>query len=148
VMERRKRTDVLIMAAAVADYRPAQQAAHKIKKQGASLVLPLEPTQDILAAVGAARGDGHPGLVVGFAAETENLLQNAAEKLSRKKLDLIVANDVSATDSGFEVDTNRVTLLYPDGRQEALPLLGKFEVAEHLLQRVAQLRSASHDPSA
>jgi phosphopantothenoylcysteine decarboxylase/phosphopantothenate--cysteine ligase len=148
VMERRQKTDVLIMAAAVADYRPAQQAAHKIKKQGAALVLELEPTQDILAAVGAARADGHPGLVVGFAAETQNLLQNAAEKLDRKRLDMIVANDVSATDSGFEVDTNRVTLLYPDGQQEALSLMTKFEVAEQLLQRVAQLWSASHEPSA
>lgn len=147
VMDRREQTDVLIMAAAVADYRPAQRAAQKIKKQGAALVLELEPTQDILAAVGAARDDGHPGLVVGFAAETENLMQNAADKLVRKKLDLIVANDVSASDSGFEVDTNRVTLLYPDGRQEPLPLLDKFEVAEQLVQRVAQLWSLRHAPS-
>jgi len=148
VMERRQDTDVLIMAAAVADYRPAQQSGQKIKKHASALVLPLEPTQDILASVGAARGDGRPELVVGFAAETENLLQNAAEKLSRKRLDMIVANDVSASDSGFEVDTNRVTLLFADGSQEALPLLGKFQVAEHLLQRVAQLWSASHGTSA
>lgn len=147
VMQRREQTDALIMAAAVADYRPARQAAQKIKKKGAELRLELEPTQDILAAVGAARADGHPGVVVGFAAETENLLQNAAEKLGRKRLDMIVANDVSAADSGFEVDTNRVTLLYADGRQEALPLLTKFEVAEQIVQRVAQLWSASHDPS-
>jgi len=147
VMQRREQTDALIMAAAVADYRPARQAAQKIKKKSAELRLELEPTEDILAAVGAARADGHPGVVVGFAAETENLLQNAAEKLGRKRLDMIVANDVSAADSGFEVDTNRVTFLYADGRQEALPLLTKFEVAEQLVQRVARLWSASHDPS-
>ncbi len=145
VMERLPETDVLIMAAAVADYRPAQVAEQKIKKGEGGLLLALERTVDILAAVAEARAGGRPGLVVGFAAETENLLANAQEKLRRKKLDLIVANDVSASDSGFGADTNRVVLLTPDGRQEALPLMSKFEVAEEVLRRVAELWRARHD---
>jgi len=83
--------------------------------------------------------------VVGFAAETEDLLANAEDKLHAKRLDLIVANDVSATDSGFEVDTNRVVLLTPDGGKEALPLMSKFEVAEHIMNRVAGLLEGKSD---
>ncbi|MBM3190212.1 MAG: bifunctional phosphopantothenoylcysteine decarboxylase/phosphopantothenate--cysteine ligase CoaBC [Chloroflexi bacterium] len=144
VMGRLAQTDVLIMAAAVADYRPAQVAAQKIKKGTKGLTLELERTQDILAAVAQARSEGMPGLVVGFAAETEDLLANAQDKLRRKSLDLIVANDVSAADSGFGVDTNRVTLLAADGQVEALPLMSKFEVAEQILRRVAALWRATH----
>jgi len=134
-------TDALIMAAAVADYRPAQVAAQKIKKSaaGEGLTLRLERTADILAAVAARPAPERPRVVVGFAAETEDLLANAEDKLHAKRLDLIVANDVSATDSGFEVDTNRVVLLTPDGGKEALPLMSKFEVAEHIMNRVAGL---------
>jgi len=134
-------TDALIMAAAVADYRPAQVAAQKIKKSaaGEGLTLRLERTADILAAVAARPATERPRVVVGFAAETEDLLANAEDKLHAKRLDLIVANDVSATDSGFEVDTNRVVLLTPDGGKEALPLMSKFEVAEHIMNRVAGL---------
>jgi phosphopantothenoylcysteine decarboxylase / phosphopantothenate---cysteine ligase len=162
VIGRLGETDVLIMAAAVADYRPVRTAEHKIKKtatgfagrlsQGSALAtdggltLKLERTVDILAAVAERRASELPGrrIVVGFAAETENLLENARDKLVRKRLELLVANDVSAGDSGFEVDTNRVTLLTPDGGQESLPLLPKTEVAERILDRVAALWRASH----
>jgi len=144
VMGRLTQTDVLIMAAAVADYRPAQVAAQKIKKSTKGLTLEMERTQDILAAVAQARPEGMPGIVVGFAAETEDLLANAQDKLRRKSLDLIVANDVSASDSGFGVDTNRVTVLAADGQVEALPLMTKFEVAEQILRRVAALWRAIH----
>ncbi len=135
----RLQCDALIMAAAVADYRPAQQAEQKIKKGAGGLVLELERTADILAAVAEARQPGAPGVVAGFAAETEHLLENAADKLRRKKLDLLVANDVSASDAGFEVETNRVVLLAPDGSSESLPLMTKFEVAERIIERVATL---------
>jgi len=162
VIARLDETDVLIMAAAVADFRPARPAAHKIKKPAAGeasrsgqalalaadgmLTLELEPTVDILAAVAERRANDPTDrrIVVGFAAETDNLLENAREKLARKRLDLLVANDVSASDSGFEVATNRVTLLTPDGAQESLPLLPKTEVAERILDRVAALWRETH----
>jgi phosphopantothenoylcysteine decarboxylase/phosphopantothenate--cysteine ligase len=136
--------DALLMAAAVADYRPAEVAAHKIKKAPGDLDLKLARTADILAAVAAARAKGEmaPRVVVGFAAETENLLANACDKLSRKQLDLIVANDVSASDSGFGVDTNRATLLGADGLEEALPLLPKTELAERIIAQVTRLLAA------
>jgi len=110
------------------------------------LTLELEPTVDILAAVAERRANDPTDrrIVVGFAAETDNLLENAREKLARKRLDLLVANDVSASDSGFEVATNRVTLLTPDGAQESLPLLPKTEVAERILDRVAALWRETH----
>jgi phosphopantothenoylcysteine decarboxylase / phosphopantothenate---cysteine ligase len=148
VLEQLPRTDILVMAAAVADFRPAQLAEQKIKKSGEGLLLALERTQDILAAVAVARTDAlsQPGLVVGFAAETENLLDNAQEKLHRKRLDLLVANDVSAGDSGFEVETNRVILLTPGNPPEPLPLLSKIEVAERIMDRIAILwRARQHD---
>lgn len=129
--------DALVMAAAVADYRPTQQAEHKIKKSDGDLAVPLARTGDILQAVAAQRTQtGRPKRVIGFAAETEDLLVNAAGKLARKGLDLIVANDVSAADAGFEVDTNRVTLLGADGSVTQLPLLSKFEVADCIWDRV------------
>jgi phosphopantothenoylcysteine decarboxylase/phosphopantothenate--cysteine ligase len=144
VMGRLEQTDILLMAAAVADYRPARVAEQKIKKGPGGLTLELERTEDILAAVAQARSQGMPKIVVGFAAETEDLLANAQDKLRRKKLDLIVANDVSAADSGFGVDTNRVTLIGADGQVEELPLMTKFEVAEQILRRVAALWRARH----
>jgi len=145
IIARLDETDVLLMAAAVADYRPARMAEQKIKKQDGALTLELERTVDILAAVAERRaGSRDDKVIVGFAAETENLLENARDKLVRKRLDLLVANDVSASDSGFEVATNRVTLLTPDGGQESLPLLRKEEVAERILDRVAALWRASH----
>lgn len=145
VIGRLGETDVLIMAAAVADYRPVRMAEHKIKKGAGGLILELERTADILAAVAERRAGLSDGkVIVGFAAETENLLENARDKLARKRLDLLVANDVSAADSGFEVDTNRVILLTPDGGQEPLPLLPKTDVAERILERVAALWRGSH----
>ncbi len=145
VMARRLETDILIMAAAVADYRPARVAQQKIKKGSGPMMLELERTVDILADVANARTNGMPGLVVGFAAETEDLLANAREKMVRKKLDLMVANDVAATDSGFEVETNRVTLLTPDGHMDPLPLMSKYQVAEQVVQRIAALWRERYD---
>jgi phosphopantothenoylcysteine decarboxylase/phosphopantothenate--cysteine ligase len=141
--------DALVMAAAVADYRVAQQHAAKIKKDGAGLVLELVPTPDILAAVAAWRyGEGpRPAgverlLVVGFAAESEDLLANARSKLARKRLDLIVANDVTQEGSGFGTETNQVTLLDRWGGEEVLPLLPKTDVAHHIWDRVRARRDA------
>ncbi len=137
VLERLEETTVVIKAAAVADYRPAMRAEQKIKKglEG-SLILPLEKNPDILAELGKLKGNR---LLVGFAAETADLLENARKKLTEKNLDLIVANDVSRVDAGFDVDTNAVRLLFRDGSGEELPLLGKDEVADQLLDRVARL---------
>ncbi len=127
--------DALIMAAAVADYMPRRQSAQKIKKATAGLTFTLEMvrTPDILS---ETRGKF---LRVGFAAETENLIEHAKEELKKKQLDLVAANDVSAPDSGFEVDTNRVTLIGRDGKVENLPLMMKREVADKILDRVVAL---------
>lgn len=146
VLERRAQTDILVMAAAVADYRPAQRAEHKIKKAEEELTLELERTQDILGAVAEARGDGWPKIVIGFAAETENLLANAQGKLERKQLDLMVANDVTATDAGFGSEDNRVTLLAQGVEPEALPLMTKYAVAERILERTAALWEKHYGP--
>ncbi len=133
-------SDVLLMAAAVADYRPASSEVHKIKRGELVRALSLEPTEDILAEVAARRKkSGHPRVMVGFAAESQDLLDNARGKLERKELSLIVANDISAADAGFAVDTNRVTLLDAGGGTQALPLMTKAEVAEHVLDRVEAL---------
>jgi phosphopantothenoylcysteine decarboxylase/phosphopantothenate--cysteine ligase len=132
--------DALVMAAAVADYRPVETAAQKIKKDGDQLTLQLGRTPDILAEVARLReSERGPKVAVGFAAETEDLLENARDKLQRKRLELIAANDVSAADAGFAVDTNRVTLLSADGGIEALPLMAKEEVAHEIWDRVCQL---------
>lgn len=130
--------DVLIMAAAVADFRPAQVAAQKIKKQANDVpTIALVRNPDILLEVARQRqASGWPTVVVGFAAETENLLQNAQTKLNQKGLTFLVANDVSASDAGFAVDTNRVTLLGADGTVETLPLMSKAEVAEKIIGKV------------
>jgi phosphopantothenoylcysteine decarboxylase/phosphopantothenate--cysteine ligase len=132
--------DALVMAAAVADYRPGQAAGQKIKKAGEELTLRLTRTPDILAEVALLRQAGRgPRVSIGFAAETEELLSNARQKLEQKRLDLIAANDVTADDAGFSVDTNRVTLLAADGSVEALPLMSKDEVAHEMWERVARL---------
>jgi len=133
--------DALLMAAAVADFRPTRVAEQKIKKARAGPApLDLEPTTDILTAVAAQRREtGRPRVVVGFAAETGDLLDNARAKVQAKSLDLIVANDVSAPDSGFGVDTNRVILLDASGEAEPLPLMSKMAVAERVLDRVSKL---------
>jgi phosphopantothenoylcysteine decarboxylase/phosphopantothenate--cysteine ligase len=132
--------DVLAMAAAVADYRPSETSSHKIKKKDDGLVLELVRTADILAEVAQLRaGGGGPKVIIGFAAETQHLLDNARAKLEHKRLDLIVANDVSATDAGFAVDTNRVTLLWADGTVEALPLMSKGDVAHVIWDRLVSI---------
>jgi len=140
VLAETAQADILLMAAAVADFRPASPSGQKIKKEGGAPELMLEATPDILRAVAKARSEtGFPPLTVGFAAESQRLVENAHAKLVSKKLDLLVANDISTPEAGFGVDTNRVTLVYPDGRTEALPLMSKTEVAEAVLQRVVGL---------
>jgi len=125
--------DVLIMAAAVADFRPKSVARDKLKRRGSGFKLELESTPDI---IGTLRGDF---VKVGFAAETTNMVESAAEKLKQKGLDLIVANDVTTSDSGFGADTNRVTIIDREGIVEALPLLSKREVAHRILDNVARI---------
>ncbi len=130
--------DALIMAAAVADFRPIRPIDHKLER-AAGLTLELEPTPDLLAGVaGAVRERSPRPVLVGFAAETGSL-DRASDKLTRKGVDLLVANDVSEPGSGFGTETNRVTILSADGSAEALPLLPKREVADRLLDRVARL---------
>jgi phosphopantothenoylcysteine decarboxylase / phosphopantothenate---cysteine ligase len=136
-----KQADVLMMAAAVADYRPASTAPQKIKKskegQGA-LTIELAQNPDILAAVKEQKAaTGYPRLTVGFAAETENALANGRDKLRRKGLDFIAVNDVSAADAGFAVDTNRIMLLSATGEVSEMPLQSKTAVAEKIVSRVA-----------
>ena len=129
--------DVIVMAAAVADFRPVQCASGKIKKDTGLAEIRLEPTPDILAGLGARKRPGQ--ILVGFAAETSHLVENAAEKLRRKNLDLIVANDVSAPGVGFQHDTNAVTFLRPDQPLESHPLSDKRDIARALLDIVAGL---------
>ena len=125
--------DVLIMAAAVADYRPATVTEGKIKREADTLNLELVKTSDIL---GEVKGDI---IKVGFAAESGDLIARATEKLRKKQLDLIVVNDISAKDSGFDTDTNRVTFIDREGKAEQLPLMLKSEVAHKILDRVVAL---------
>ena len=125
--------DALIMAAAVADYQPKTTAKAKIKKETPTLTLELVRTPDIL---GEVKGNF---LRVGFAAESEDVVANARKKLQHKKLDLIVANDITDTESGFDVDTNKVAIIDKQGRVDSLPLLTKREVADKILDRVAKL---------
>ncbi len=133
VLERVKEADALIMAAAVADYRPTTEADQKIKKASADLTIDLAKTTDILE---AATGDF---VKVGFSAETQNLVSNAKIKVGSKNLDLIVANDVTDPDSGFGIDTNKVTLIDRDLNVEELPVLTKYEVGHRILDRVSKL---------
>lgn len=141
VLEACAEADVLLMAAAVADFRPAAPAAQKIKKRDkVAPTFEMEVTPDILALVAEQRAKmGRPTVVVGFAAESRNLIANARAKVEAKRLSLIVANDVSAADAGFAVDTNRVTLIDAGGGVETLPLMSKFQVAEIVLERVERL---------
>lgn len=133
-------SDVLIMAAAVADFRPKDIAENKIKKESGIPQIELEATEDILKAVAGLRSKmKRKQVVVGFAAESQNLLENASNKLQSKKLDLIAANDISAADAGFSVETNRITLLFANGQKELLSLMSKTEAAEIIVERVAAL---------
>jgi len=144
VLKASQSADVLLMAAAVADFTPSHPAGQKIKKQAGAPKIDLKPTNDILAAIAMQRNQsGMPRVVFGFAAETQDLLDNAQAKLQAKKLDLIAANDVSAADAGFGVDTNRVTLLRADGSREALPLLSKDEVAEIIVKELIKILGKS-----
>ena len=133
---------VFIAAAAVADYRPAARAQEKMKKTGSALTLTLEPTPDILAEVSRARRDGL--LVFGFAAETERVVENARDKLTRKNLDAVVANDLTQDGAGFDTDTNVVTILTRDREQpNTLPLMSKLDAAHRILDEVVRLRHAA-----
>jgi phosphopantothenoylcysteine decarboxylase/phosphopantothenate--cysteine ligase len=136
--------DVLLMAAAVGDFRPEKVAAQKIKKGGRDLGVRMVRTPDILSAVAIHRADGGgPRVVVGFAAESENLAEHARGKLVAKDLDLIVANDITARDAGFAAQSNRVTILDRDGGAEQLPLMSKAAVAEAVMERVVALLAAT-----
>ena len=145
VMSRIADASIAILAAAVADYRPAERHPEKMKKGSAPLSISLEPTADILTEVARNKGGK---LVVGFAAETDHVAENARKKLTAKNADLIVANDVTAEGAGFDHDTNVVTLLSRDGRDLALPKLTKSEVAERILDEIVRLRTILHAPSA
>jgi phosphopantothenoylcysteine decarboxylase/phosphopantothenate--cysteine ligase len=127
---------VVIKAAAVADYRPKQMAGRKLKKDEAVIEVRLEPTPDILAEVGKRK---ERRILVGFAAETEDLVANARKKLQRKNLDLMVANDVSQPGAGFDSDTNAVKILDAQGGVEEIPLQSKRSVADRVLDRVVGL---------
>jgi phosphopantothenoylcysteine decarboxylase/phosphopantothenate--cysteine ligase len=145
VLQHAERADVVIMAAAVADYTPERRADQKISKRDDQLTLVLRKTPDILADLGARRtASGRGPLLVGFAAETESVIARAAAKREAKQVDLIVANDVSREDAGFEVDTNAVTIVSGDG-PETLPLQPKDRVAMAILDRIEQL--LSKDPA-
>lgn len=133
VLARFEQSDVVIMAAAVCDFRPKAAVAQKIKRAGFGGVLELEPTIDILAELGKRKKSQ---TLIGFAAETENVEANAREKLQRKNLDMIVANDARA----FESDVNAVTLIFRDGKPERLREMPKAAVAEAIIQRALALR--------
>ncbi len=137
VMKSMRKATVIIKAAAVADYRPASQSASKIKKKEGPLTLTLERNPDIIAEAGRTKGKR---VLVGFAMETENLVENAKSKLKSKNMDLIVGNDLSSPDAGFRADTNIVKIIDRNGRVESLPLLDKREVADRILDRIKALR--------
>ncbi|MGI6224908.1 MAG: bifunctional phosphopantothenoylcysteine decarboxylase/phosphopantothenate--cysteine ligase CoaBC [Peptococcales bacterium] len=128
--------DIIIKSAAVADYRPHSYQPIKIKKNDEDLVIPLLRNPDILSFLGENKGNR---ILVGFAAETNDLKENAQKKLIKKNLDFIVANDVTAKDAGFGYDTNKVTLYFQDGSQKELPLLSKDDVANFILDEVSML---------
>lgn len=131
--------DIAVLTAAVADYRPVEAAPQKIKKEQGQLLLTFERTRDIL---GSMRGHlGFRGVLVGFAAETENVLANARAKLLRKGCDLMVANDVSQGGIGFDANDNEVTLLFAAGEARALPRLSKLEIARELVRVIVRLHA-------
>jgi len=128
--------NVVVKAAAVADYRPLVEAVQKIKKTGTSLTLELVPNPDILAELGQKKTSQ---LLIGFAAETENLMANAQHKMKQKNVNLLVANDITKPGAGFGSPTNIVSFLFPDGRKIDLPQMSKLEVARHLVREIASL---------
>lgn len=135
-----KDCSVVIKAAAVSDYRPKEVSRSKLKKSASNLSLELERTRDILAEIGAKKGKR---ILIGFAAETDDLIANAKKKLKEKHLDLIVANDVTKSGAGFATETNQVKFLYPSGEVKDLPLMSKGEVAQMILDEVACLLQRS-----
>ncbi|MCU0589151.1 MAG: bifunctional phosphopantothenoylcysteine decarboxylase/phosphopantothenate--cysteine ligase CoaBC [Syntrophobacteraceae bacterium] len=141
VLEHARNMDAIIMTAAVGDYRPAHAASQKIKKSSDTMTIPLIRNPDILASLGKSRPHGVRQVLVGFAAETEHLIENAREKLIQKNLDFIVANNLGESGSGFGVDTNRVKIIDPTGAIEELPMLTKDEVAARILDRVESILS-------
>ena len=137
VMSKAAGADVVIKAAAVADFRPLERGKQKTKKgEAETAAIALQRNPDILAELGRQKGSR---ILVGFAAETEQLLQHAREKLQNKNLDMIVANDVTEQGAGFDGETNIVRFLTADGEIEELPLMTKDEVAESLLDRIVKL---------
>jgi phosphopantothenoylcysteine decarboxylase / phosphopantothenate---cysteine ligase len=138
VLSRAPGADVVVMAAAVADFTPVEVAEHKLKKRDGVPVVELRPTDDVLAALGASKPPGQ--VVVGFAAETAEVRANAAEKLRAKNADLLVANDVAAAGAGFEHDTNEVLILFRDGAERHVPLTDKRSVAREVLDAVLSVR--------
>jgi phosphopantothenoylcysteine decarboxylase / phosphopantothenate---cysteine ligase len=141
VMARAPSQDVIVMAAAVADFRPKAPSDTKTKKEAGPPEIVLEPTHDFLVDLGAHKPPGQ--VLVGFAAETEDLVAHAADKLRRKRLDLIVGNDVGQPDAGFEVDTNRAIVLDASGAVQELPLMSKAALAEVICDRIASLHSST-----
>ena len=137
VSERAADATVIVMAAAVADYRPAAAMTQKIKRADKGLTLELEPTPDILAELGRRKGNQ---ILVGFAAETDRMSENARAKLTDKGADMIVANDVTQEGAGFDAETNIVTLFLRDAPEIPLPKMSKFEVANRILDQVLLLR--------
>jgi phosphopantothenoylcysteine decarboxylase/phosphopantothenate--cysteine ligase len=137
-----EKADLLIMAAAVADYRPTRLSTKKVKKsQGGISAIELETTPDILQEIAERKikGGSGPQLAVGFAAETENLFENARIKLEEKGLDLIAANDVSRVDAGIGADQNQITLIWKDGNSREIPLMDKSDLSEILIEECVRL---------
>ncbi|MEX0831533.1 MAG: bifunctional phosphopantothenoylcysteine decarboxylase/phosphopantothenate--cysteine ligase CoaBC [Nitriliruptoraceae bacterium] len=145
VMSRSTEVDVIIKAAAVADYRPADMAATKMKKDEGPPTLTLAPNPDILAELGTQRATATRPVLIGFAAETDNVERNARDKIARKGADLLVVNDVSRDTTGFEVDTNEVSLLWRDGTWRDLPSASKREIADRILDEVVHLLDLSDE---
>ncbi len=143
VAEKFPECSIAIFAAAVADYRPVAKSEQKIKRDKEPVTLSLQPTTDILASMAKNKGER---LIVGFAAETQGVAENARKKLVAKNADMIVANDVTAEGAGFDHDTNIVTLFARDGRDLPLPRMSKSEVAQRILDEVVRLRAMLHSP--
>ncbi len=144
VLARAAECTVVIKAAAVADFRPVAPQSKKIKRAAGRLTLELEPTPDILADVAREKG---ARILVGFAAETDRMVENAREKLARKGVDMVVANDVTAEGAGFDLDTNIISIFHRDGRQVDLPKLSKWDAANRVLDEVLRLRNGNSSSS-
>jgi phosphopantothenoylcysteine decarboxylase/phosphopantothenate--cysteine ligase len=138
VTSRSSDMDIIIKAAAVADYRPSQVADEKVKKSDSAMSIPLERTDDILKYLGEHKPDGQ--FLCGFSMETQNMLENSRKKLEKKNLDMIVANNLKVAGAGFQTDTNVVTMITRDGETE-LPLMNKEEVAYHLIDQILSMRN-------